>query len=101
MNSLTFAKAVADDTRQQIMSLLCCQWLCVTDVVDKLGNVSQPTVSRHLKVLRERSLVTTERDGATVYYSLHDARVVKALDLLRAVLADNLTQQAQLAQAIS
>jgi len=64
-------------------------------------DIPQPTVSRHLKVLRERSLVTTERDGAAVYYSLTDRRVVEALDLLRAVLGDILTQQAQLVQALT
>ena len=36
----------------------------------------QPTVSRHLKVLRERRLVTPERDGADVRYSLADDRVI-------------------------
>ncbi len=75
MNSLAFAKAMADDTRQQIMSMLCCQWLCVGDVVDKLGNVSQPTVSHHLAILRDAGLVHTRRDGKQIYYSLNQDAV--------------------------
>jgi ArsR family transcriptional regulator, arsenate/arsenite/antimonite-responsive transcriptional repressor len=71
MNPVLFAKAIADDTRQTIMGHLCCQWLCVTDLVDKLGKVSQPTVSHHLSILREAGLVNTQRDGKQIFYSLN------------------------------
>lgn len=93
-------QALADPKRILILYALADRPRYVSELADFLA-IPQPTVSRHLKVLRDRSLVTTERDGATVYYSLHDVRVVQALDLLRAVLADKLTQQAQLAQAIT
>ena len=75
MDSVTFGKAIADETRQNIMGLLCCQWLCVNDVVEKLGHVSQPTVSHHLSVLREAGLVHTRREGKQVYYSLNQTAV--------------------------
>jgi len=75
MNSITFAKAIADETRQNIMRHLCCQWLCVGDVVDRLGNVSQPTVSHHLGVLREAGLVDTRREGKHIFYSLNQDAV--------------------------
>ena len=63
-------------------------------------DMSQPTVSRHLKVLRERGMATTERSGTTVTYSLADRRVIEALDLMRAVLADNLMQHSALAETL-
>ncbi len=75
MNSVTFAKAMADETRQKIMLLLCCEWLCVSDVVEKLGNVTQPTVSHHLGILRDADLVHTRREGKQVYYSLNQDEV--------------------------
>ena len=75
IDSLAFAKAMADDTRQQIMTILCCDWLCVTDVVDKLGNVSQPTVSHHLAVLRDAQLVYTRREGKQIFYALNQDAV--------------------------
>lgn len=62
-----------------------------------LLDMPQPTVSHHLKILRERSIVKTQRDGTTVRYSLADRRVIQALDLLRAVLHDAAQQQAELA----
>ena len=63
-------------------------------------DMDRPTASRHLKVLRERSMVRTERDGVSIYYSLTDDRVIQALDLLRAVLAELLAQRAALAEAL-
>jgi DNA-binding transcriptional ArsR family regulator len=48
---------------------------CACDFADIFG-VSQPTVSQHLKVLREAGLVTTRRDGTQIYYSL-DPRGVR------------------------
>jgi ArsR family transcriptional regulator len=63
-------------------------------------NVSQPTVSRHLKVLRDRSLVTATREGNTVNYALRDRRIIQALDLLRAVMTDALAERAELIEAM-
>jgi DNA-binding transcriptional ArsR family regulator len=60
----------------------------------------QPTVSRHLKILRERGIVRSERDGQTIIYQLCDNRVVQALDLLRATLGDMLKDQAALARQV-
>ncbi len=62
-------------------------------------SIPQPTVSRHLKTLRERGLVTSERKGQYIRYQLADKRVIDALDLLRAVMADNLKERAQIAVA--
>jgi DNA-binding transcriptional ArsR family regulator len=67
---VAFGKAIADETRQRIMRLLCCRELCVSDLVAKLGGVSQPTVSHHLQILRQSGLVDTRRDGKQIYYTL-------------------------------
>ena len=82
MNSVTFAKAIADDTRQKIMQLLCCQWYAVGDVVERLGNVSQPTVSHHLAVLRDAGLVHTRREGKQIFYSLNQDAVATCCGVL-------------------
>ena len=63
-------------------------------------DVPQPTVSRHLKVLRERQLVATEREGPSVRYSLADERVIDALDILRSVLMGTLSRQGVLAESM-
>lgn len=74
-DSVTFAKAMADETRQKIMYHLCCQWLCVNDVVDRVGEVSQPTVSHHLAILRDAGLVHVRREGKQAFYSLNQDAV--------------------------
>ena len=72
----------------------------VTDLAKALG-LSQPLASRHLKVLRERGMVTAIRHGSSVQYSLGDPRLIEALDLLRAVLRDNLSHRVQLLEQLS
>ncbi len=69
--------------------------LNVTELTNELG-IPQPTTSRHLKVLRERGLVYTERQGTVITYHLTDQRVIQALDLLRSAMRDRLTQRANL-----
>jgi DNA-binding transcriptional ArsR family regulator len=63
--------------------------------------IDQTTASRHLKVLRERSMVNAEREGSNVYYSLADRRVIHALDTLREVLAASLAQRKVLADILT
>jgi ArsR family transcriptional regulator len=59
-------------------------------------NLSQPTTSRHLKVMRTRGLVKAVRHGQSVEYSLTDVRLITALDILRDVLRDSLSHRASL-----
>ncbi|MCB2179601.1 metalloregulator ArsR/SmtB family transcription factor [bacterium] len=63
--------------------------------------IPQPTISRHLKILRERNMVNAIRDGQSVIYSVADKRIIQALDLLRAMLADSLESQSDLARIAS
>ena len=73
-NPVLFAKALADETRQKIMKLVCCQWLSVNEIVQQL-EVSQPTVSHHLALLRETGLVNVREEGKQTFYSLNQERV--------------------------
>ena len=71
VDPVLFAKAIADETRQQIMKLCCCEWCSVSDIVDKLDpRVSQPTVSHHLAILREAGLVDLRHEGKQTFYTL-------------------------------
>jgi len=91
--------ALADPTRILILYSLADGPRSVTELVNALG-ISQPTVSRHLQNLRTRGMVAPTRDGQNVYYALNDMRIIQALDLLRAVLADTLSHQATLAEKV-
>jgi ArsR family transcriptional regulator len=73
-NPVLFAKAISDETRQKIMKICCCESISVNEIVEKL-DVSQPTVSHHLAILREANLVTTREDGKQTFYSLNQEHV--------------------------
>ena len=88
-------EGLADPKRVLILYLLACRPRNVTELAGALG-APQSTVSHHLKVLRDRGLVETRRDGTTIYYSLADRRLIEALDLMRAIVADIVTRRAGL-----
>ena len=77
IDTVIFAKALADDTRQKIMSLCCCKQLSVSDIVDAL-EVAQPTVSHHLKILKNAGLVTARRQGKEILYTFNQRRLASA-----------------------
>ena len=60
----------------------------------------EQTVSRHLKVLRDQSLVIPRHEGASVWYSLADERIVEMFDLMRALLRRLLDESTRLAGSL-
>jgi DNA-binding transcriptional ArsR family regulator len=54
-----------------------CRQISVNDIVAEL-NVAQPTVSHHLKILKSAGLVTSERQGKQMLYTLDQARLAAA-----------------------
>ena len=95
-----FCFALSDPTRILILYALSETPFNVTELTNELG-VTQPTTSRHLKVLRDRGLVHTARHGTTITYHLSDKRLIQALDLLRSVMRDGLTQRVSLINEIA
>jgi ArsR family transcriptional regulator, arsenate/arsenite/antimonite-responsive transcriptional repressor len=78
-----FFKALADPTRVAIVNRLAASEECCVCDLNAAFDLSQPTVSHHLKVLREAGLVESSRRGTWAYYRL----VPEALDALRGALA--------------
>lgn len=73
---ILFAKAIADERRQHIMTHLCCVWLNVSDIVEKFeGELSQPTVSHHLKILVDAQLVLKRQEGKQRFYTLNQSHL--------------------------
>ena len=75
VDPVLFAKAIADETRQKIMSECCCCWLSVNEIVEKIG-FSQPTISHHLAILRDAGLVNIREEGKQTFYSLNQENIV-------------------------
>src|SRR5512134_1445274 len=78
VDPVLFAKAIADETRQKIMSECCCCWLSVNEIVEKLNvshPISQPTVSHHLAILRDAGLVNIREEGKQTFYQLNQKKI--------------------------
>ena len=91
--------ALADPSRILILYTLDEKSRNVTEITNEL-DITQPTASRHLKILRDRGLVHTERNGTTIIYHLSDRRLIDALDILRSVLRDRIARRASLMEEI-
>jgi DNA-binding transcriptional ArsR family regulator len=87
--------ALADPNRILLLYALVEKPHTVNELSDEV-KINQPATSRHLKVLRERGLISATRFGQSIEYSLNDQRIIEALDLLRAVLRDSLSHRANL-----
>ncbi len=74
-----YFKAFGDPSRFRIIRLLSSREMSVNEIAEKVG-LSQPTVSRHLAILREADVVIDRRDGQQVYYSLNKGAVQSCCD---------------------
>jgi DNA-binding transcriptional ArsR family regulator len=87
--------ALADPNRLLLLYALFEKPTTVNELSAEL-DIRQSTTSRHLKILRERGLVTANRQGQSVEYALADPRLIDAIDLLRTVLHDSISYRANL-----
>ena len=67
-----YLKVIADSSRLEILDLLSCGELCARDLLEHFS-FSQPTLSHHMKVLKDNNLITSRKDGNKILYKLnHD-----------------------------
>ena len=90
-------KVFTNPARIRILNLLREGEKSVGELADALG-VAQPTVSKHLIVMRDRAVLLSRREGATVYYRLANPKVIQAFDLIREALVESLRRGARLAR---
>ena len=82
IDCVEFCKALGDETRQGILKLLQERGeLCVSDIVETFHS-SQPTISHHLRLLRNVGLVTSRKQGKLVYYALDQENVTECCGML-------------------
>ena len=67
-------KVFGDSTRIRIIFVLCQSEMCVCDIANLLG-MTQSAISHQLRVLKQARLVSTRREGKTIFYSLCDDHV--------------------------
>ena len=93
-------KGLSNPHRIMIVFLLAERPFSVNEL-SELTSLAQPTVSRHLKIMRDKGIVADKRDGQHVYYTISDDRIVQALNLFREVMAERLQRQTTLTASVS
>lgn len=88
----SICQALSDPKRISILYALAKNPRHVNDLAADLG-LPQPTVSRHLRVLRQQSLVLMKREGTWTTYRLADRRIIQMLDTTRQVMFDGLKRK--------
>jgi len=82
-------KGFADPKRLILINALRDGERSVTELCDITG-ITQTNASQHLSILKNKGLVNSRRDGQRVYYTVTSPKINEALDLLLAVMAEQL-----------
>jgi len=94
------SKTLANPIRLAILHSLRESEKNVNELTDLL-DISQSNLSQHLSLMRQKGILTTRRQGTSVYYSVVNAKINQACDMVREVLIDQLTQKHKLAEGYS
>lgn len=85
-------KALSDETRLKIVEMLGGGELCACKILESF-NITQPTLSYHMKILTESGLVSACREGAWTHYTLNKNRVQELMDKLGDILVKKSEQR--------
>jgi DNA-binding transcriptional ArsR family regulator len=89
---------LANPTRLKVLDALRDCEMTVGDLARRVGT-SLPNLSKHLAILKARRVVLTRRQGSVVYYRIANAKILRAFDLMREVLFEQLTEGRRLVMA--
>jgi len=93
-------KSMANPTRLKIMNLLRDGERSVEELKKRLG-LPKANLSQHLSVLRQRRIVSTRRAGLNIYYKVANPKMIKACDILREVLFEQLQEGEKLVRGMA
>lgn len=79
-------KALCDENRVRILKLLCSGEKCACKILDEL-NVTQPTLSHHMKILCDSEIVVGRKEGKWMYYSISEKGANQAKEILNCLTA--------------
>ncbi len=86
-----FFTIFTNSKRIQILQLLREGELTVSEIAERTG-LSQPTVSQHLKILRDKRIVTAKRQGNKCYYTVEDERIYQICDLIKGIISKRIEE---------
>ena len=89
-------KVFSNATRIEMLNLLRDKELSVTELIRRT-RLSQANISQHLSIMKAKGIVTSKRRGKNIYYRLENPKIIKAFDIIREALAENLRKRSLLA----
>ena len=89
-------KVFSNATRIEMLNLLRDKELSVTELI-RQTRLSQANISQHLSIMKAKGIVTSRRRGKNIYYKLENPKIIKAFDIIREALAENLRKKSLLA----
>jgi ArsR family transcriptional regulator len=92
-------KVFTSPVRIEILNLLGEGKKSVSELV-KLTGLTQPNISQHLHMMKEKKIVKTEKQGNIVYYSLANPKISKAFEIMKEILEDQLAESERLYKSI-
>lgn len=92
-----FCKMFSNPKRLRILHLLKDGEYSVSEISDETG-IAQPTVSQHLRKMRDQGVVTKRDAGLNNYYEIADERIVDGMNVMREVLLDQLADDAAVSE---
>ena len=82
-----FLKVLADSNRLQIIDMLSCGEMCVCKILEKF-DITQPTLSHHLKVLSDYGIVTSRKEANWIHYKLNEEKIKEITEFLQLISND-------------
>ena len=80
-------KALADETRLKIVEMLSCGEMCACDILEPF-QITQPTLSYHMKILTDCGLIIGKRNGAWMQYSINQEKVTMVKEMWNCITTD-------------
>ena len=81
-------KALGDETRLKIIEILSCGELCACDILESF-DITQPTLSYHMKILTKSGLVKSRKEGSWIKYSNNDELISKIKNFWNLITTDH------------
>ena len=85
-------KVLSSPARLEILNMLRDGRKSVGELI-RITGYGQANISQHLTVMKRNGVVNFEREGNNVYYSLADARIIRAFDIIREMLGERLKKE--------
>ena len=77
-------KALSDATRLEILEMIKTKELCACHILKKF-NITQPTLSYHMKILKDGGLINCTKKGSWMHYSLNQEKIIELETFFRSL----------------